>query len=150
MTTNPFAAFTQLDPSTFDLSKLINAAKVPGVDAQALLDTHKKNIEALAQANAVAIEGMQALAKRQMEIMTQTMSEASKACASLTTAANPGQKADVLTDMTKQAFEQALENMKVLADTVNQSNRNALDVIAKRVSTGLDEIRDIAKKTGGQ
>lgn len=148
MNANPFYPFAQLDPSSFDLSKMIAAAKVPGVDAQALLEAHKKNIEALAQANAIAVEGIQALAKRQMEIMTQTMTEASKAYSNLQAATTPGDKTQVLTDVTKQAFEQALENMRALADTVSQSNRTAMEVISKRVTDGLDEIRDLAKKSG--
>lgn len=148
MNSNPFSPFGQLDPSSFDLSKMIAAAKVPGVDAQALLESHKKNIEALAQANAVAIEGIQSLAKHQMDIMTRTMNEASKAYSSLHAATTPSDKTQVLTDLTKQAFEQALENMRAMADTVSQSNRTAMDVISKRVSDGLDEIRDLAKKSG--
>jgi phasin family protein len=146
MSTNPFFPFGNSDASNFDLSKLLNAAKVPGVDVQALLNAQSKNIEALTKANALAIEGIQAVAKRQMEIMTQTMAEASKAVSSLNMTSDPREKTQVLTDLTKQAFEQALENMRVLADLVSQSNRNALEVISKRVTEGLDEVRDLAKK----
>lgn len=146
MSTNPFFPFGNSDAPSFDLSKLLSAAKVPGVDVQALVSAQSKNIEALAKANALAIEGIQAVAKRQMEIMTQTMTEASKAVSSLNMTSDPREKTQVLTDLTKQAFEQALENMRVLADLVSQSNRNALEVISKRVTEGLDEVRDLAKK----
>jgi phasin family protein len=146
MSTNPFSPFGNADAANFDFSKLLNAAKVPGVDVQALLNAQSKNIEALAKANALAIEGIQAVAKRQMEIMTQTMTEASKAVNSLSQVADPREKTQVLTNLTKQAFEQALDNMRVLADMVSQSNRTALDVISKRVSEGLDEVRDLSKK----
>ncbi|MGD9842718.1 MAG: phasin family protein [Steroidobacteraceae bacterium] len=146
MNSNPFSPFGSANPANFDLTKLLDAAKVPGVDVQALLSAQSKNIEALAKANSMAIEGMQAVAKRQMEIMTQTMAETSKVASSLNMTADPREKAQLLTNLTKQAFEQALENMRVLADMVSQSNRNALDVISKRVSDGLDEVRDLAKK----
>lgn len=146
MITNPFFPFGELDVSKFDLTKMLGAAKVPGLDMQALMATQSKNIDALTQANKMVIEGMQAVAKRQMEILTQTMTEATRAASTLSLTASPQDKMQLQMDVTKRAFEQALANMRALADMVQQSNRNAVDVIGKRVADSMDEVKDLVKK----
>jgi hypothetical protein len=58
----------------FDVSKLFSEMKAPAMpDMAAVLATHKRNLEALADANRVAMEGAQALARRHFEIMQSTM-----------------------------------------------------------------------------
>lgn len=146
MNTNPFFPFGSFDADRFDLTKLLGATQIPGVDMQALLAAQSKNIEALAEANKLAMEGMQAIAKRQMEILTQTMSEASKAASTLTASGDPREKMMQQTQLAKTAFEQAIANMRELADMVQQSNRQAADIISKRVSSGLEEVKDLTRK----
>ena len=59
----------------FDFSKLFGDMKVPPMpDMEAVLSAHKRNLEALSEANRVALEGAQAVARRHMEIMQSTMS----------------------------------------------------------------------------
>ena len=62
-----------------EFSNLLKQYKLPGVDVDAIVASQKKNLEALTSANRVAIEGLQAVAKRQAEILQETMNEASKA-----------------------------------------------------------------------
>lgn len=146
MSTNPFFPFGNFDADRFDLSKLMSSAQIPGVDIQALISAQSKNIQALAEANKLAMEGMQAIAKRQMEILTQTMSEASKVANTLSSSGDPREKMVQQTQLAKTAFEQAIANMRELADMVQKSNREAADIISKRVSSGLEEVKDLASK----
>ena len=146
MNPNPFFPFGEVDPSKFDFTKMLGTAQLPGIDISALLAAQNRNIEALTQANKLALEGMQTLAKRQMEIWTQTMTEASKAIGNLNMTLDPRERAQVQTELTKRAFEQALANMRTLADLVQQANRDAVDVIGKRVADGLDELKQFVKK----
>ena len=44
-------------------------------DMEALMAAHRRNLETLSAANRVALEGAQAVARRNMEIMQQTMAE---------------------------------------------------------------------------
>ena len=66
---NPFNPFANMDPSKFDLTKMMSEFKLPGIDMETLMETQRKNIEAVTQANKVAVEGMQAIAKRQAEML---------------------------------------------------------------------------------
>ena len=72
-----------------EFSNILKQYKLPGVDVDAIVASQKKNLEALTSANRVAIEGLQAVAKRQAEILQETMNEASKAVDSLSKAGSP-------------------------------------------------------------
>lgn len=141
MQNNPFLAFGSFDASRFDLTKAFTNLNVPGLDVQAFLEAQRKNIEALAEANRLAVEGMQAIARRESEILAQAMTEAQKAVASVSTSGDPRAAAAAQVDIAKQAFERAIANMRELADLVTKSNTDACDVVNKRVSMSLDEIK---------
>src|SRR5690606_5818899 len=56
-----------------DFSKVLSDVQVPGVDIDAILASQRKNIEAVTAANQLAIEGMQAVLRRQAEILRQSL-----------------------------------------------------------------------------
>ncbi|MEW5726422.1 MAG: TIGR01841 family phasin, partial [Pseudomonadota bacterium] len=91
----------------FDVTKLMGDFKVPGVDLEALVASQKKNIEALTQANKTAFEGMQALAKRQAELLRQTMEEVTAAGKQMAEPGTAQEKAAKQAEMAKNAFERA-------------------------------------------
>jgi len=57
----------------FDFTKLMSQFQLPGVDFATLVDRERKNIEALAKANRIALEGWQRLVRRQAEMLQETM-----------------------------------------------------------------------------
>ena len=144
--TNPFLAFANLDASKFDPMSYFNTFNMPGVDMQSLLDSQRKNLEALAEANRQVVEGMQAVAKRQQEIMAQSINEAQRAVADLAGKQAPRDLAMKQTEMVKQGFETAIANMRELAELVRQSNTAAVNTINQRVLAGLDEIKTMSSK----
>jgi len=75
MADNPFNPFANVDFSKFDFSKTMGDLKIPGFDVQAIMDAQRKNIEALTAANQTAVQGMQAGAQQQAEILSQAMNE---------------------------------------------------------------------------
>ncbi len=129
-----------------EFSKMLKQYNLPGVDMDALMASQKKNMEALTQANRVALEGMQAVAKRQAEILQETMNEASKAVDVLSKAGSPTEVAAKQAELAKDAFERALSNMRELAEMVAKSNQEATSTINARISGTLDEIKDMALK----
>ena len=137
-----------LDPSKMvdQVTKLVQSLKVPSIDVKSLVDSQKKNIEAVTNANRAVVEGLQAVAKRQPEILQETMNEASKAIDILSKAGSPQEVAATQADLAKDAFERALANMRELADMVAAANQNAADTINARISASLDEIKELALK----
>lgn len=130
-----------------DVQKMMGEFRIPNVDVEAVVAAQKKNIEALTSANQLAVEGMQAVAKRQAEILRQTAEELQKNMQSLMENGAPDAKVVKSTELTKTAFEKAIANMKELSEMVSKSNAEAFDVINKRVAESLDEIRDLTKAT---
>ena len=129
-----------------DVTKMMSDFKVPGVDMDAVLQSQRKNIEALTAANQLAMEGVQAVASRQMEILRQTMEETASTVQGMMSAGTPEEGVVKQADLVKTAFEQALINMKEMAEMIAKSNYDAADVISKRISANLDEIKAAASK----
>lgn len=129
-----------------DVQKMMGEFKIPNVDVDAVVAAQKKNIEALTSANQLAVEGMQAIAKRQADIMRQTVEELQKNMQSFMSNGAPEAKAAKGAELTKTAFEKAIANMKELSEMVAKSNGEAFDVINKRVAESLDEIRALTEK----
>jgi len=154
MATGPEAFFDvtkmmkEFDPTKMvdEFSKMLKQYKLPGIDVDSVVASQKKNLEALTSANRVAFEGLQAVAKRQAEILQETMNEASKAVDSMSKAGSPPEIAAKQAELAKGAFERALGNMKELADMVAKSNQEATSTINTRISATLDEIKELALK----
>jgi phasin family protein len=137
--------FMNLDFSNFDVQKMFANFKVPGVDMEALLSAQKKNIAALTEANRHAVEGVQALAQRQVEILQQAMKSAAEAAKEVAAAGGPKEAAAKQAELARVAFEQAVSNMREMAEMVSNSSNQAFSVIAKRVTESLEELKGKAK-----
>ncbi|MBI1208922.1 MAG: phasin family protein [Azospirillum sp.] len=131
-----------------DVSKMMAEFKMPGVDVDAIMASQRKNIEAVTAANQLAIEGMQAVVRRQAEILRQTMEETGAMLTEMMGAGSPEEKVTKQAELVKSAFEKALSNMKELAEMVAKSNSEAANVISKRVSDSLEELKTVMAKPG--
>src|SRR5262249_52411208 len=101
----------------------------------------RKNMEALTAANQRAIEGVQAIAKAQVEFMRAAAEEMQKVAKEL---ANVGSAEDKLvkhTSVAKDAFETAVANVNERAGLVQKSNAETFEVIRKRVVENFDEVK---------
>jgi phasin family protein len=129
-----------------EFAKMMKQYNIPNVDMDALVASRKKDLEALTQANRVAFEGLQAVAKRQAEILQETMNEAAKIVDALAKAGSPQDVAAKQAEIAKEGFEKALSNMRELAEMVAKANQEATDTINARISASLDEIKEMALK----
>lgn len=150
--TPDFADFSRMmkdfDPTRMadEFTKMMKNYKLPGVDMDAIVATQRKNVEALTSANRVAFEGMQAVAKRQAEILQETMNEASKALDSLSKAGSPTEAAARQAELAKDAFERALANARELAEMIAKAQQEATSTINGRIAESLEEFKDMALK----
>ena len=124
-----------------DFTKLMSQFRLPGIDFAALVDRERKNIEAVAKANRIAFEGWQRLVRRQAEMLQETMKEV------IADAGHEGAKKK-RADLAKEGFEKALANMRELAEITTQSQKEAFDVVRKRIEENVEGIRNFGKKAG--
>ncbi|MBS7809881.1 phasin family protein [Roseococcus pinisoli] len=131
-----------------ELMKIFGSLKMPNMpDFQALAESQKRNLEALTSANRLAMEGAQAVARRNMEIMQQVMGEMSQAVQSLSaTDDSPQHKASLQAEMMKKAYERAVANMQEVAELIQKSNGEAVGVLNRRFSEALEEVKSLVHK----
>ena len=139
----PFNPFANFDLSKFDVTQMLGDLKIPGFDMTALLAAQRKNLEVLTAANRVAIEGLQAIAKRQAEIMAQALTEVSSMAQQLAGAGTPQETGTRQAELVKQAFEKALANMHELAEMFSKTNTEAFELINKRFTESLEELKGL-------
>ncbi len=130
-----------------DFSKMTEKFAVPGVDATAILESQKRNMEAIVQANRLSFEGTQALMHRQGEIIRQAVEEASRAVQSFSAAGTPDEVLSKQAELVKDSFERTLSNVRELAEMGAKSNQEAVEVLNKRVSDSLEELKSQIKAT---
>jgi phasin family protein len=136
-------------PPEMDPMRLLSEMRLPMLDVEALAAAQRRNLEALSAANRVALEGAQAIARRHMEILQQSMSEMTDAVRSAATGTDPQDRAVKQAEMVKSAYERAVGNMKELADLIQKSNAEALTVLNRRFSEAMDEVRTLVEKKQG-
>jgi len=129
-----------------DLTKVMADFRLPTVDVEAVVASQRKNIEALTQANQLAVEGVQAVARRQVEIARQAVEEYTSLLRDLSAPVAPEDRLAKQVDVVKGAVEKGLANARELAELATKANTEAFNVINKRFTEGLDEVRDFAKK----
>ena len=123
-----------------DVEKMIAQFKMPGVDMSAIVDARRKDIEALVAANSAAMEAMQALARKQTEMMTQAvqgMQAAAKSAAG--SVGDPAKQ----TEAVRKAFEKTLADMKELAEMARRSQADAMAHLTNRGNEHLQEIKKL-------
>jgi phasin family protein len=130
-----------------DFTKIFSEFKVPGFDMQALVATQRRNIEAVSQANQLAVEGVQAVMRRQGEILRQMVEESTNALKDMMAAGAPEAKIAQQTELVKSVFEKALANLRELTEMVAKSNTEAADVLTKRIGESLTELKTSLQRT---
>ncbi len=132
---------------TFDFRRVMGEWKIPNIDLEAMAQAQRRNLEALTQANQLALESTQSWVKRNLELARQSMEDLQAMLSEITKP--DGSMEDRLqrhAEFSRKAIEKGLENFRDLAEFMTKANADAMNVIAKRVSEGLDEVRELAKK----
>ncbi|MFT4243191.1 MAG: phasin family protein [Acidovorax sp.] len=128
-------------PTLDDLKKMAQQFKLPGVDVSALIEWQRKDLEALAEANRQAYEGMQALAQRRAEMLRENFAQWQDA---LKNAAG----ADALsrnTEAVQRGVQQAIDNMREMAALEAATRTNAWKVLQDRMQENMANLGQLLK-----
>ena len=131
----------------FDMKKHFENLHFPAMpDMDAVLAAHRRNLEALKAANRAALEGAQLVARRQVEIMQETMAGLTAAMKDVPASQTPASQAARQTELLKKAYESAVANTKELGDLVQKSNAEAMSKLNTRFSEALSEMKTLLEK----
>ena len=120
-----------------DLKKLIDKYQLPGVDVAALVDWQRKDMEALAEANRQAFEGIKALIDRRNEILQETLAQWQATIKDATSAEAVSKQ----TEAVKQGVDKAVANFRELSQLEAQARNNAWKVVQKRIQENLSNLQ---------
>jgi phasin family protein len=129
----------------FDVTKMMADFRFRPFDVEALMAAQRRNIEALSQANQPAVEGMQAVAKRQIEVARQAVEDVSALLRDLSQPASPEDRIAKNTEFAKQMLEKSVNHGREITLLATKAGTEAADVLRKRATEGLDEFRELAK-----
>lgn len=131
----------------FDVKKLLGDVKLPAMpDMEAVLAAYKRNLDALTEANRVALEGAQAVARRHMEIVQSTMSGLSSTMKDLSVNQTPAGRAAKQAELLRKAYEDAVANTQELGDLIKKSNAEAMNKLNTRFSEAMTEMQALLEK----
>ena len=125
----------------FDMTKIFADFRYPPLNADAVWAAQRRNIEALSQANQLAVEGVQALARRQFEMTRQGIEEFSALLRDLSQPVSPEERLSKNTEYAKQMLEKGVNHTREIAMMASKAGTEAAEVLHKRATESLDEIR---------
>jgi len=129
----------------FDVTKMMADFRFRPFDIEALMACQRRNIEALSQANQLAVEGMQAVAKRQIEIARQAIEDVSVLLRDLAQPASAEDRIAKNTEYAKQMLEKSVNHGREITMLATKAGTEAADVLRKRATEGIDEFRELTK-----
>ena len=122
-----------------NLKELIDKYHLPGVDVAALVDWQRKDMEALAEANRQAFEGIKALVDRRNEILQETLAHWQATVKDATSAEAVSKQ----TEAVKQGVEKAVANFRELSELEAQARNNAWKVVQERIQENLSNLQKL-------
>jgi phasin family protein len=132
------------NPFDFDVTKMFADFRFHPFDVEAVWAAQRRNIEALSQANQAAMAGVQALARHQIELTRETFEGFS---ALMRDMAQPGSGEDRVaknTEYVKQVLESGVKHGGEIATIAAKAGSDAAEILHKRTTESLDEIRAFA------
>jgi phasin family protein len=131
----------------FDVTKMFADYRFRPFDVEAVWAAQRRNIEALSQANQLAVEGVQALARRQIELTRETFEGFSTLLRDLAQPASAEDRIAKNTEYAKQMLEKGVNHGREVVSIATKASTDAAAVLQKRATESLDEIRSLASKT---
>jgi phasin family protein len=131
----------------FDVTKMFADYRFRPFDVEAVWAAQRRNIEALTQANQLAVEGVQALARRQIEVTREAFEGFSALLRDMSQPASTEDRIAKNTEYAKQMLEKGVNHGREVVTIATKASTDAAAVLHKRATESLDEIRTLAAKT---
>jgi phasin family protein len=126
---------------TGEIAGIVAQLKLPGLSVPAVMEARRKDIEALAEANRIALAGAQDLALKQREILQQAVRQLQALVLERKAEENAGPVPAQFGDLVGKALQDAFGNMRDLAELARKSQSDAFDVVSARVQQNIEELR---------
>ena len=113
--------------------------------ASAIVESGRKDLQALMEANEKTYQGLQAVVQRQTEMLRTSIVEWQNAVKGMSPA-EPRENLTKLDAMGRAAFKQALDDIRELSELAARSQAEAFDIVSQRIRANVDEVSKLLKK----
>ena len=110
-----------------------------------LLDTGRKDLQAVMQANEKSYQGLQTVVQRQTEMIKSAISEWQSAAKAMP-GKDPKENLAKLDELGRASFQRAIDDIKELADLAAKSQKDAFEVVRQRVQDNVDEVTKLLQR----
>ena len=115
--------------------------------AASLMENGRKDIEALVEANKRSYQGLQTVVQRQAEGLRQSITEWQGAVSGMQ-GKDLSTNLSKLDEMGKAAFQQALNDMRELAEVAAKSQSEAFDIVRQRIQDNVEQASQLLQGGG--
>ncbi|RED54305.1 phasin family protein [Aestuariispira insulae] len=138
---NPFLN-TELNPfMPKNFGDMMNGYNVPTFDFGEYAEAQRKNMEALAEAQSKAFNGMKDAMDQQVGVIREMISETTDAWKALAETEAPQDKLGKQADLAKKSIERAATSMQKASDTVIKSQKEAMNILQARTGANIDAFK---------
>lgn len=114
-------------------------------NAGKLLDSGRKDLQALMQANEKSYQGLQSVVQRQTEMIKSAIAEWQTAAKAMP-GKDPKENLAKLDELGRQSFQRAVDDIKELATLAAKSQADAFDVVRQRIQANVDEVTKLLQR----
>ncbi len=115
-------------------------------DIRAVMEAQRKNMQALTEANQCIMNGWQAMAKRQAEMVSQFVQDNSGLAGQAISPAAPQETMTKQAELLKATCTQVMENAREIAEIARKCTADTADVLNRRMMAGMGEMKKSAAK----
>ena len=119
-----------------DLKSMLEQFKLPGIDVHSIVDSRRKDVEALLAANKSAADAMQELAKKQGEVFATALQGLQSSAQSV---GDPLKQSE----LARAAYEKAVAEMGALAKLAQKAQADAMATISQRAQQSVEEVKKV-------
>lgn len=129
-----------------DYMKLMENLNWPSFDMTAFLDMGRKNAQTLANIQQLGLEAWQDIITTSQQIMQELASEQAQMMTSVMNEGSPEEKVARATTRVRDTYDRTHNRYKALADIQHQLSQDMSDLIARRIKSNLNDIKDVVEK----
>jgi phasin family protein len=140
--------FKQFDPNQMakQFQEMFANSPFGDMNTTDLMETQRKTLESIKQANETAVSGAQSLMERQSEMMQQAMADAAKAMQNMAES-EPAEAASDNAALVEEAVKKSMENFGEIADMIQGIYTEISDQVERRMEESVNEMKESLAKT---
>lgn len=115
--------------------------------AKGFMEMQRRNMQALSEAQQNAMESWQALAQKQVKMVSQFVQDNADIAQQIMKEGTPEEKVARQAEIFKKAYETSVAQTQELATMVSQSSKETAEIVGRRFSASINEIKDTLQNT---